>query len=360
MNKESLKFLKKLLTTASPSGFESNIQNVWTKYIKNHVEYIQRDYHGNVIGSINLAASLGAAAPKLLFAGHCDELGLMVVHIDDNGFIYVKGIGGHDPAILPGSRVKIQTSDTSEVYGVIGKKSIHAMTPDERKAQPKLENIWIDLGAKSKADVEKLGVKIGDAMTLNLDFKMLEQNFACARFDDKIGAFCVAEILRLLNKKTSALPCSVFGVSTVQEEVGLRGAQTSTYGVSPDIGIAIDVTVATDYPTMNVKKDGLLEVGKGPVISRGANFNHHVVKLLIATAEKFNIPYQIDAQPGGTGTDANAIQLTGAGVATGLVSIASRYLHTPSEVLSLDDVDNTIKLLVGFTELIKDKTDFIQ
>lgn len=358
MRKESLNFLKTLLTTASPSGFESDIQDVWTDYIRKHVNIVQRDYHGNVIGISNLAATLGSNAPILLFAGHCDELGLMVGHIDDNGFIYVKGIGGHDSAILPGKRVKIQTWEGGEVYGVIGKKSIHAMTPDERKAEPKLENIWIDLGAHSKADVEKLGIKIGDAMTVNLDFEMLEQNFACARFDDKVGAFCIAEILRLIDKKP--LQCSVFGVSTVQEEIGLRGAKTSTYGVDPDIGIAIDVTVATDYPTMNVNKDGLLKVGEGPVISRGANFNRHVVKLLIATAEKLNIPYQIDAHAGGTGTDANAIQLTRASVATGLVSIATRYLHTPSEILSLDDVENTIKLLVGFTETIKNKEDFIQ
>ena len=364
MRKESLKFLKTLLATASPSGFESDVQDVWTDYIEKSVEYIQRDCHGNVIGIINPAASLAQAAPKVMLAGHCDELGLMVCHIDDDGFIYVKGIGGHDPAILPGKRVAIHSSGGVEVRGVIGKKSIHAMTPDERKAEAKLENIWIDIGVSSKEGVELYGIEIGDPMTVNIEMENLglaECKFTdiiCGRFDDKIGAYCVAETLRLLKKKS--LDCSVYGVSTVQEEVGLRGAKTSAYGINPDIGIAIDVTVATDYPSMNIKKDGLLKVGKGPVISRGANFNRKVVDLLRNTAKDLNIPYQIDAWAGGTGTDANAIQLTRAGVATGLVSIATRYLHTPSEVLSLNDVEHTIKLLVGFTERIKNKEDFIQ
>lgn len=358
MRKESLKFLKTLLTTPSPSGFESDVQDVMSDYIRKHVDIVQRDYHGNVVGILNPAASHGSGAPKVMLAGHCDELGLMVGHIDDKGFIYVKGIGGHDPAILPGKRVKIQTWSGEEVYGVIGKKSIHAMTPEERQAEAKLENVWVDLGVNSKEEVEKLGIKIGDAMTVNLDFEMLENNFAAARFDDKIGAFIVAETLRTLKKKE--LECSVHGVSTVQEEVGLRGAKTSAYGVDPDIGIAIDVCVATDYPTMNINKDGLTEVGKGPVICRGANFNRHVVKLLIDVAEQKKIPYQIDAQAGGTGTDANAIQLTRAGVATGLISLPTRYLHTPSEILSLDDVENTIRLLTGFIEQVRDKGDFIQ
>lgn len=350
MRTESLDFLKRLIAAPSPSGFEQPAQAVWRDYVAPYAERIDRDLHGNSVAVLN-----GAGSPRIMFAGHCDELGFIVKYIDDNGFLYFDTIGGHDLSLISGRRVQIITA-AGPVPGVTGKKAIHMMTQEERQKVPKLEELWIDIGATSREEAQAR-VSVGDPVVYELEFRPLTDTVAASRaFDDKVGAFSVAEALRLLQGET--LAAAVHGVATVQEEIGLRGAYTSAFGVDPVVGVAIDVTHATDHPEVNIKKAGEVKLGGGPVILRGANANPHVSDLLLTAAREEQIPHQVQAHPRGTGTDANAIQLTRAGVAAGLVSIPLRYMHTPSEVVSLEDVANTARLLAAFARRITADMDF--
>jgi len=350
MTKKSVEFLKRLVAAPSPSGFEQPAQRIWREYMAPYADEIRTDLHGNAIAVKNKAGS-----PRVLFTGHCDELGFMVNYITDEGFIHFLTIGGFDLNIVPGRRVTIHSAN-GPVLGVIGKKAIHVMTEEDRKKALKLEDMWIDIGAKDKKEAESL-VAVGDPITYTVGFEELRGDRAISRgFDDKAGSFTVGEVLRLLSDK--APTAAIYSVSTVQEEVGLRGAHTSSYGIDPKVGVAVDVTHATDHPTMEKKRVGDIKLGGGPAISRGANINPIVERMLIETAQEENIPYQIEAAPRGTGTDANAIQLTRAGVATGLVSIPLRYMHTSTEMLSLEDVESVTKLLAAFAMKITDETDF--
>ena len=351
MRKKSLEFLKNLISRPSPSGYEQPAQKVWREYAGQYAD-VTIDYHGNAIGVINPEGS-----PRIMFAGHCDEIGFMVRYIDDRGYLYFGAIGGFDESIIPGRRVTIHTSD-GPVPGVIGKAPIHLMRPDDRKKASEIRDLWIDIGAKDLKEAEKL-VSIGDPVTYTDDFMELKTGLAVARaFDNRIGSFVVAEVLRLL-KGSNALTASVHSVSTVQEEIGLRGAKTSAHGVNPDVGIATDVTFATDQPGVDPKLVGDIKIGGGPVIARGPNINPRVFDLLVATAKKKKIPYQVEGIPRGTGTDANAIQLTRAGVAAGLVSIPVRYMHTPVETLDLGDAENAARLMAAFAEAVTKDTNFI-
>ncbi|MBI4712645.1 MAG: M20/M25/M40 family metallo-hydrolase, partial [Planctomycetes bacterium] len=246
-----------------------------------------------------------------------------------------------------------------KILCVVGKKAIHLMEEEERKSagSPKMHSLWLDIGAKKKAEVEKM-VDIGDPITFAVGFENLKNDFIVARgFDDKMGAFVVAEALRLISKKKPS--AAVYAVSTVQEEIGIRGARTSAYGISPDVGIAVDVTHSTDYPESNPKRTGEIRLGKGPAISRGPNINPMVFTKLVEAAKGGKIPYQVEAAPGATGTDANMIQLTKSGVAAGLVSVPNRYMHTPIEVISLTDLENAAKLFAAFTYKVTANTSFI-
>lgn len=350
MNEASLRFLQELIAAPSPSGYEQPAQKVWRKYVKSFADKLDHDVHGNSIAVRNPAGK-----PRVMFAGHCDELGFIVKYIDEKGFIYFDTIGGHDKSIIPGRRVTILTAN-GPITGVTGKKAIHLMTQEDRKKVPEIENLWIDIGVANKEEAEKL-VTIGDAIIYDTGFQRVNEKIATSRgFDNKVGAFAVAEVLRLLEGES--IQCAVVSVATVQEEVGLRGARTSGYAVDPQIAVAVDVTHATDYPDVDMKKEGQIKLGGGPVILRGANANPKVANLLLAAAKENNIPYQIEAGAGGTGTDANALQISRRGVATGLVSIPLRYMHTPSEIVSLEDVENTVKLLVAFVKRISADIDF--
>lgn len=353
MENKSLEFLKQLVTTPSPSGFEEPAQKVWQEYVNPFVDEVRKDVHGNVIAVINPNGH-----PKFMFSGHCDEIGFMVSYINASGFIYFRAIGGVDINLLPSQRVIIHNKK-NRVLGVIGKKAIHLMDEEERKraSSPKIDSLWIDIGTSKKSDTEKL-VSIGDPITFASGFDFLKNDLVVSRgFDDKMGSFVVAETMRLLSKQK--IKAAVYGVSTVQEEIGLRGARTSAYGISPDVGIAIDVTHASDYPGSNPNITGEIKLGKGPVISRGANINPVVFELLVNTAKTKKIPYQIEASPGATGTDANAIQITKEGVATGLVSVPNRYMHTPVEVIAISDLDNASKLLTNFAVKLTPNISFI-
>jgi len=351
MNKKSFEFLKTLVEAPSPSGFESPAQAIVKKRLKEISKEVETDVMGNVIGVLNKGGS-----PKIMLAGHCDEIGFMVKYISDEGYLYFTTIGGVDAHLIPGRRVYIHSAKR-KVLGVIGKKPIHLMEEDEKKKIAKLHEMWIDIGAKDKKEAEKI-VDLGDPITWAYSLEVLKNDLLVSRaFDDKMGTFIVVEIMAALKGKK--FKASVYGTSTVQEEVGLRGAKTSTFHINPDIGICFDVTFATDFPSMEKKKVGECKIGGGPVIARGANINPKLFDLILETARKEKIPYQISGESRGTPTDANVMQLSRQGVATALISVPLRYMHTPVELLSTKDLDNTVKLVAASIKRIPPNINLI-
>ena len=355
MRPESFAFLKTLAEVPSPSGYEQPAQKVFREYIQKHVDQVQTDVLGNTFGLIK---GRGTGKPTVMLAGHCDEIGFMVKYIDENGFLYFAPIGGIDDQLLPGKRVWIH-SQNGPLMGVIGRKPIHLIDPKDREKVVQIYNQFIDVGAKNKKEASRL-VKVGDAVTFAGDLERLVGDRVVSRgFDDKVGSFVVAEVLRMVGEKRERPRCTVYGVSTVQEELGLRGATTSAYQIQPDVGLAVEVGHASDYPEVEKKRVGEYKLGAGPIIARGANINPVVFDLLLKTARQSKTPVQILGAPRATGTDANVIQLSRKGVATGLVSVPLRYMHTPTEVLSLKDLEATCRLLVAFIYALKDGMNFI-
>ncbi|MGO8669963.1 MAG: M42 family peptidase [Capsulimonadaceae bacterium] len=354
----------------SPSGYEQPAQEVFREAVTPYADDVRTDIMGNVTAVLN-----PAGAPRLMLAGHCDEIGFLVTHVNTDGYLYFGSIGGHDANITVGQRVYVHT-ETGPVLGVVGRRPIHTMEPEERGRRANLHDLFVDIGATGKpAVVEK--VAIGDPITYAAGFAALEGGLAVAHgFDNKVGAFVIAQAIRRLHEcsrssgsGTSAqsrsgqasrrtLTASIYGVSTVQEEVGHRGARTSAYDCGATVGIAVDVDFATDFPGMNKNRYGDVELGKGPTICRGANNNPEVFRLLCEVARDLDVPFQVVANGGGTGTDANDMQINQAGMATGLVSVPLRYMHTPCEVVSLHDIERTITLLVGFALRITPESDF--
>lgn len=351
MRKESLDFLKALVTTPSPAGSEQAIQKVCKEYAAPFADDIYKDVHGNQYAVLNPKGKL-----RVMLAGHVDEIGLMVNHVDEKGFLSIVPIGGIDTAVLGGQRVHVHTAH-GPIPGVIGRTAIHLTDQSERGKALKMEQLWVDIGAKDKKDADK-AVAVGDPITIDAGFVLLRDNKAVARgFDDRIGAFVVIEALRLVaNRK---LDCALFCVTTVQEEIGLRGAATSSYGCNPHAGVAVDVDHAMDYPTADPKKYGGGRIHGGPVISRGPNINPVVERSLIDVAKKKKIPYQVVAAPRATGTDANVMQLSRGGVATGLIGIPNRYMHSPVELVSLKDAENAARLLAEWLVSLKQGMSFI-
>lgn len=350
MEAQAHAFLKDLLLAPSPSGYEQPAQAVVRQYVQSFADQVKTDVHGNVIVGKNTGA-----AQRVLLAGHCDQIGLVVVHIDDKGFLYTKPIGGWDPQQLIGQRMTIW-SKSGPIPGVIARKPIHLLKDDERGKVVKLEEMWIDIGAKDKAEASEL-VLIGDPVTLELGYQELRNGLANAPgMDNMVGVWVVIEALRRAAQQP--LNCAIYAVSTVQEEIGLRGAQTSTFGVDPAIGIAVDVTHATDCPTIDARQQGEIKLGGGPVIERGPNVNPRLFERLLSTATTANIPHQIAAHNRGTGTDANAIQLVRAGVVTGLIGIPNRYMHSAVETIALADIDQAADLLAAFLVGLAGDEDF--
>jgi len=350
MEADSLQFLKDLMAAPSPSGFEQPAQKVVRERMQQFADEVRTDVHGNVIGVKNPDAAF-----RVMLAGHCDEIGLMITHVDEQGFCYFASIGGYDPPVLLGQRVTVH-GPKGPVPGVIGRKPIHLMDDEDRKKPVKVEDLWIDIGARKRKDALSV-VQVGSHVTLIAPFLQLRHGLAVSRgFDDKVGAFAVAEALRLVSHKK--LDIGVYAVSTVQEEIGLRGATTSAFGIDPKVGIAVDVGFASDCPGIDKKKVGEVMLGKGPILHRGANINPVLEDLIERTARKKRIPFQMQAEPRATGTDANVIQVNRAGVATALVSVPNRYMHTPVEMISLADLENTAKLIAAVLEEIKPDSDF--
>jgi len=352
MDSKAYEFLKNLINSMSPSGFEQEAADIWRDYTAQFADEVRRDLHGNTIAVVNKGG-----APRVMLAGHIDEIGYMVKYIDDDGFIYFAPIGGVDPQIAQGQRVIIK-GKKGKILGVIGKKPIHLFTPEDRNKVVKFEDMFIDIGAKSKEGAEEY-VSVGDPIVNAPGFDELLGDIIVGRgFDDRVGAFVVAEALRLLSEDKPQ--AEVYSVATVQEEIGLRGARTSAFGIDPKIGIAVDVTFAMDTPKLKGQKElvGDIKIGGGPVIARGPNINHKLFELFVKTAEEEGIPYQIEGIPRGTGTDANVIQLTRAGVAAGLISIPNRYMHTPCEIVSKKDLENAARLIAATVRKITEDTDF--
>ncbi len=343
MNKNALAFLQRLLALPTPSGAETRGQALVADYMHPFADRVSTDVHGNVHGVLN-----PGAAVRVMLAGHCDEIGLMVQHIDDKGYLTMSALGGVTVSLLQGERLIIQ-GRKGPVPGVIGVKPIHLMTEEERKAPINLiHDLWVDIGARNRKDAEKL-VALGDVATIDSGWIELANGMiACRAFDNRIGAFVIADVLRLLKGKK--LNVAVHAVSTVQEEVGLRGARTAAYAVDPHIGIAVDVGFATDYPGMNAKITGEAKAGNGPVLHPGPTYNPTVLELLKKAAVKSGIKTQIQPEARGVSTDAYALQLSRGGVAAGLISIPTRYIHSPVETLSLRDAENAVKLLAAFIE----------
>jgi putative aminopeptidase FrvX len=345
-------FLTALLKAKSPSGAEAQAQAVYDTHVKPHAAAYANDALGNRLASLNLKG-----APTLMLAGHMDELGLIIIFVSKDGFLYFDTIGGHDLSIISGRRVIIQTA-AGPVKGVTGKRAIHLMDDEDRKKVPKKHEIWIDIGAKTKAEA-LARIAIGDVATYDHEFELIHGSVGTARaFDNKVGAYIVGETLIRLAKAKAKLNAKLVSVATTQEEIGTRGAQTSSFAVDPHVALTVDVGHATDHPDCDQRKFGETKLGGGPIICRGPNINPKVYDRLIAVAKKLKIPYQVEADPRPTGTDARAIQMARGGVACGLVSIPLRYMHTPSEVVDLEDVENCVKLFAGFAQSISKDESF--
>lgn len=345
MRKESLEFLKRLLTTPSPSGYEAANQRIWCDYARQFADEVRTDAYGNAIAVYNPKGDT-----RIMFDGHVDELGLMIKHIDDRGFIYFQKIGGVDPATVRGKRVSIHTAKGT-VRGVVGSLAIHLQDRDKDQKVPKMHEMFIDIAAKDAADARKR-VAVGDPITFVDDFEMINDNVAVARaFDNRAGAFAALEALRIAAE--SKPPCAIFATSSVQEEVGLAGAQMNIVNVAPHAAIAIDVTHATDTPGIDVKQHGEVKMGQGPTLSLGRENHPMITQRLRNIAKKKKIGVQIETFSTSGGTDALAFYTKNGGTPSAIVSIPNRYMHTTVEMLDLRDLEKTAQLLAAFAVDIK-------
>jgi len=351
MDNQPLAFFESLLVTPSPSGYEARIQAEIRKYAENFAEDILLDYHGN----LTLVANAGGKL-RVMLAGHCDQIGLIVTYIDESGYIRCQSIGGWDPLQLVGQKMVVWNG-TLGVPAVISRKPIHLLTDAEKKSPVQIKDLWLDIGAKNASDA-RTKIQIGDCVTLELGMQRLMNNcVAGPKMDNSAGLWVVTEALRRAVQFEN-LACAAYSVSTVQEEIGLRGARTSAFEINPDVGIAVDVTHATDCPTVDRGERGDVAIGKGPVIFRGPNMNPKVVARLIELADEFKIPYQLAALGKAAPNDTNALQITRGGVATGLIGIPNRYMHSAVETISLDDIDNAANLLAKFLACVQPEDDF--
>ncbi len=340
MHEPSFTFLKSILETPSPSGFERPVQEIVRAWAGQFADDVRTDRHGNVI-----AVRHGAGQPRVMLAGHCDQIGLMVQHIDENGYLYVQPIGGWDMQILLGQNLTVWAKD-GPIAAVVARRAPHLLTNEERNKVPQFTDIWLDAGFKDRKEADAL-ITAGDPVTFTLGYRTMPNRLAVSpAMDDKVGLWVVMETLRLLHGRQ--LQAAVYCVSTVQEEIGLRGATTSTYGIHPTVGIAVDVCHATDTPGNDKKTQGEVKLGSGPALFRGPNINPRVFERLLQTAKTHEVPVQVKGAPRGTGTDANAMQLSRDGVATALVGIPNRYMHSPVEMVSLDDLERAARLLAEF------------
>ncbi len=352
MEKNDRAYLKRLLETPSVTGSEVAVATLVRERLADVADEVSTD----VMGSVHATLKGAGAAPSVMLAAHMDEIGLMVTYVSDDGFLSVSAVGGVDAAILPGMRVDVHTAN-GPLRGVVGRKPIHLIEADERTKVTPLSDLVIDLGLPAKK--VKKRVRIGDVITFGVGFERFGRGMAVSRaFDDKCGVWIATRVMEELKAQGGA-EGDFIAAATVQEEIGTRGAITSTYGVDPDVGLAFDVTHATDYPGISKTKYGDIRCGGGPVIARGPNINPVVFERLVAAAEAEGIAYQLEAEPSVTGTDARSIQVSREGKACGLISVPLRYMHTPTEVVALSDLEDTVRLIVRFVRDLDADVSFV-
>lgn len=352
LNEASLAFLEQYLNNASPTGYEKEGQKLWMKYIKPYVDHTFTDTYGTAVGVINPEAAF-----KVVIEGHSDEISWYVNYITDDGLIYVIRNGGSDHQIAPSKRVHVHTKN-GIVEGVFGWPAIHTRNRSKEE-NPKIENLFIDLGCESKEDVEKLGVHVGCVITYPDGFTILNENkFVCRALDNRMGGFMIAEVARLLTENSIKLPFGLYITNAVQEEVGLRGAEMITQTIKPNIAIITDVCHDSTTPMIDKKIEGDTKIGKGPVITYAPAVQNNLRDLIVATAEQNKIPFQRLASSRVTGTDTDAFAYSNGGVASALISLPLRYMHTTVEMVHRDDVENVIKLIYETLLKLENNHDF--
>ncbi|MES2239205.1 MAG: M42 family metallopeptidase [Bacteroidota bacterium] len=339
LNKDSMAFLESYLNNASPTGYESSGQKIWMEYLKPYVDTFITDTYGTAVGIINPDAPF-----KVVIEGHADEISWYVNYITEDGLIYVIRNGGSDHQIAPSKRVNIHTKN-GIVKGVFGWPAIHTRNRDKEE-NPKISNIFIDLGCETKEQVEKLGVHVGCVITYPDEFVVLNENkFVCRAIDNRMGGFMIAEVARLLHENKVKLPFGLYITNAVQEEVGLRGAEMITQTIKPNVAIITDVCHDSTTPMIDKKIEGETKIGKGPVITYAPAVQNNLRDLIINTAEENKIPFQRLASSRVTGTDTDAFAYSNGGVASALISLPLRYMHTTVEMVHKEDVENVIKLI---------------
>ncbi len=352
LDKKALTFLENYLNNASPTGYESEGQKIWMNYLKPYVHEFITDIYGTAVGVINPDEKY-----KVVIEGHSDEISWYVNYITDTGLIYVIRNGGSDHQIAPSKLVNIHTKK-GIVQGVFGWPAIHTRKNGKEEV-PKLENIFIDVGAKDKNEVEKMGIHVGCVITYPDSFKILNKNkFICRAIDNRAGGFIIAQVARLIFDNKIKLPFGLYITNSVQEEVGLRGAEMITQKIKPNVAIVTDVCHDTSTPMINKKTEGHTEIGKGPVISYAPAVQNNLRERIIKQAEKNKIPFQRLASSRFTGTDTDAFAYSNGGVASALISLPLRYMHTTVEMVHRDDVENVIKLIYETINSIKNNESF--
>lgn len=352
MNKKSKAFLYQYLNNSSPTGFESSGQKIWLDYIQPYTDKYITDTYGSVAAVVHPEAKY-----KVVIEAHADEISWFVNYISDDGYIYVIRNGGSDHQIAPSKRVNIYT-EKGIVQGVFGWPAIH-VRKGKSEETPSMENIFIDVGCESKEEVEKLGVKVGCVITFDDELMDLNKRFLCGRaLDNRIGGFMIAEVARKLHENKIKLPFGLYIVNAVQEEIGLKGAEMMAARIAPDVAIVTDVCHDTHSPLYNKKVSGDQKAGKGPVLTFGPAVQNNLLHTIIKTAEKHKIPYQRAATSRATGTDTDAFAYSNTGVASALISLPLKYMHTTVETAHYDDIDHVIQLMYEFIVQLKSGHDF--
>jgi len=350
VNDKQKAFLRSLITVPSPSGFEQRASAVWRAEADTFADSVEWDVLGN-----SYARLTNENGPKVIIEGHIDEIGFIVTYIDDDGFIWFDKIGGWDDQVVVGQRI-ILAGTNDDVHGVIGKKAAHLLKPADREKVTQISDLWIDIGASNRSEAEAR-VAVGDAAVIDVvPVELTDDLWASRSMDNRVGSFVALEALRLLSADRPA--ADVYAVAATQEEIGLVGAMNLAFRHAPFVGIAIDVTHATDYPGADPKADNKIRLGGGPVLTRGAVINPAVFTGLRDAAKRLDIPFAVQAAGRVSGTDADAMTRSGAGVAAGLVSIPNRYMHSPNEIISLNDLESAAAIIAEFTQTITAESDF--
>lgn len=353
MDKKSRTFLYEYLNNASPTGFESSGQQIWLDYIKPYVDEFFSDTYGTAVGVINPHANY-----KVVIEAHADEISWFVNYISDDGYIYVRKNGGSDHVIAPSMRVNVHT-DTGVVKGVFGWPAIHVRVGEEKELKPTLNNIFIDVGCKSKKEVEQKGVHVGSVITFEDELTELNDDYFVGRaLDNRMGGFMIAQVARRIKEEKIKLPFGLYVVNAVQEEIGLRGAQMIAHRIKPDLAIVTDVTHDTHSPLYDKKQSGDVKAGSGPALTYGPAVHNNVLSMIIKVATKNKMPFQRLSVSRSTGTDTDAFAYSNQGVASALISLPLKYMHTTVEMVHKDDIENVIKLMYQFLVQLKSGYDF--